>query len=87
MTESFLTNNQYTLTFPKISKTILTLQQTNIPGIAMTISQVGTPFSNMKEPDTKIMFEDLVCTFKLTENFDGYLEIYNWIKEIGRAHV
>lgn len=49
----------------------------------MTISQVGTPFSNMKEPDTKIMFEDLVCTFKLTENFDGYLEIYNWIKGLG----
>lgn len=83
MSNQFQTQNNFQLAFTRLPNVMINLQQCNIPSIQMTHSQVGTPFSFIKEPDTKINYGDFMVSFKLDENFDSYLEIFNWMKGLG----
>jgi hypothetical protein len=73
-----LQQNQFTVTFNKISNTVITLQTAPIPSVAGSHTNVGTPFSWIKEPDTKGVYSPWNISFKLDENLDGYLDIFNW---------
>jgi hypothetical protein len=79
MANDFLQNSQFTLSFLKLPNVVLRLQTCSIPSLGMSHSEVGTPFSWIKEPDTKVTFSEFPITFKLDENFDGYLEVFNWM--------
>lgn len=83
MANDFLQNNQFSLTFTKAPNLAINLQTCSIPGLGMSHTEIGTPFSFLKEPDTKINFSEFPVTFKLKENFDGYLEIFNWMLGLG----
>lgn len=78
----FLQNTQFQLSFAKIPKTVLKLQSVSVPSLGLSHAEIGTPFSWLKEPDTKVNFSELQVTFKLDENFETYLEIFNWIMGI-----
>lgn len=79
MANDFLQNSQFLLSFSKIPSVALNLQTVSVPSLGLSHSQIGTPFSFLKEPDTKVNFSELQVTFKLDENFSTYLEIFNWI--------
>lgn len=83
MSNDFLQNNSFTLTIQKTPNVALNLTTCSIPSIGMSHTEIGTPFSWIKEPDTKVNFSELPITFKLRENLDGYLEIFNWMMGLG----
>lgn len=83
MVNDFLQNSQFTMTFTKLPNVMLYLQTVSIPSVGLSHEDVGTPFSWMKEPNTKLNYSPLPVTFKLQENLDGYLEILNWMIGIG----
>jgi hypothetical protein len=54
-----------------------------LPSLSIGQSNVPTPFSNLPVPGDHIVFSPLELTFGIDANFQAYLEIYNWMLEIG----
>ena len=61
------------------------VQGVAIPSMIVGELPVGTPFSaKIQMPGDLVTFGDLVLTFRVDENMDNYLEIYNWMRAITR---
>lgn len=60
------------------------VQSVNLPSVSIGTIDVATPFSRIPLPGDKVTFSPLEVTFKVDENMENYLEIYNWIIAIGR---
>ena len=70
----------------KLSKTPDTeylVQGVSIPGINLGAVQTPTPFVRVTNPGN-MTYDDLRITFKVGENLTSYLQIYNWMVELGR---
>lgn len=83
MVNDFLQNSQFTMSFTKLPNVMLNLQTVSIPSIGLSHQEIGTPFSFIKEPNTKLQYSPLPVTFKLQENLDGYFDIFNWMVGLG----
>jgi hypothetical protein len=60
------------------------IQKVNIPSIAMPNPQPNNPFVKTPIPGEHINFGELTITFKVDEDLQNYLEIYNWIVALGK---
>lgn len=59
------------------------VQRVNIPSISLGTAPVSTPFVEIPLPGTKLTFQPLRVDFKVDENMENYLEIYNWMFSLG----
>lgn len=59
------------------------VQQVSVPGMNLGAIQSPTPFVRITDPGN-ITYDDLQITFMVGENLDSYLEIFNWIEQLGR---
>ena len=59
-------------------------QAAGLPGL--NLGQIIQPnqFSNVPRPGSKIEFEPLSIRFRIDENMENWLEIMNWLYELGR---
>ncbi len=60
----------------------LTVTGLNIPGIQLGIVPIGTSIRQIERPGDNITFNDLTVEFLITEDFDEYIEIYNWMNDL-----
>lgn len=59
------------------------IQRAHIPGLTLDAVEQNNPFVTIPRPGDHIDFEDLAIEFKVSENLDNWLEIFNWIKNTG----
>lgn len=59
------------------------IQSVNLPGLSFMNPLQPTPFSNIPQTGDRIYYDDLVVTYKVDEDLQNYLEIYNWFTSIG----
>lgn len=59
------------------------VQSVELPAISIGEADIPTPFSKLRFPGTQLAFSDLNITFKVDEQMQSYLEIYNWMKKLG----
>lgn len=57
--------------------------ETELPGIELDSAEQVTPFINMKWPGNKIRYDDWEYTFKVDEDMANYLEVYDWMNNLG----
>jgi hypothetical protein len=81
--KSFLSPLGYQLAINKIPNTILNVVSVNLPGITVEDSELQTPFKVIRYPD-KVVYNDFVVRFKIDEDMTNYIEIFNWMQQIGR---
>lgn len=81
--KSFLSPLGYQLAINKIPNTILNVVSVNLPGITVEDSELQTPFKIIRYPD-KVVYNDFVVRFKIDEDMTNYIEIFNWMLQIGR---
>ena len=55
------------------------LQKVNIPGITLPPAKYANPFTNLPQPGDHIEWNKLQITFKVDEDLQNYMEIFNWI--------
>lgn len=55
----------------------------NIPSMTLGYIELPTPFKIIELPGDKLDFGDLNVTFKVDENLENYLEVYNWLLALG----
>ena len=59
------------------------IQSINLPGVSFENPLQPTPFSNIPMTGDRLYFGDLNVTFKVDEDLQNYLEVFNWITELG----
>lgn len=57
--------------------------QANIPGVSLGIANQPSPFKNVPRPGDKIEYGTFDLTFRIDEDMNNYLEIYNWMIALG----
>ena len=57
-------------------------QRVSIPGMNLGRALVPTPFVKLQEAG-ELEYDDLRIDFLVNESLDGYLEIFNWLVELG----
>lgn len=59
------------------------LQSVNIPNVAFGQSTLATPLRNIPIPGDEMTFGPLFITFKVDEDMKNYLELFNWMMQLG----
>lgn len=59
------------------------VQAVNLPSILLPNRDIENPFTVAPEPGDHIKFEPLTIKFKVDEDFQNYMEVYNWIMHLG----
>jgi len=59
------------------------VQNVNIPGITLAPPTSGNPFVRLSYPGDHIQYDDIMVSFKVDEDLQNYLEIHNWIRDLG----
>ena len=54
-----------------------------LPGITVGNVDMPTPFKRLPLAGDKMEFNDLVITFKVDEDMNNYLELFDWIRSYG----
>lgn len=60
------------------------VQEVTLPGLNLGAAVQVTPFVNIPRPGDKLEFEQMSVTFRVNENLDNYIEIFNWMVALGR---
>lgn len=58
-------------------------QQVTLPGLSLGSAMQATPYTDLKQPGDKLMFEELQVTFPIDEEMKNYKEIYRWMVGLG----
>jgi hypothetical protein len=59
------------------------IQSINLPGVSFMNPLQPTPFSNIPQTGDRLYFDDLSVVYKVDEDLQNYLEVFNWITELG----
>ena len=59
------------------------VQAVNIPGVQLGETVLTTPFHNVPLPGDRLTYGEMALTFKVDENMENYVELYNWLQYLG----
>ena len=59
------------------------VQAVNIPGVQLGETVLTTPFLNIPTPGDRLTYGELTITFKVDENLENFIELYNWLQYLG----
>ena len=80
---NFLSQLNYKFIIKKAPNVNFFLQNVNIPSVQLVQVDTGNPFVKTPYPGDHIDFGVLKVSFKVDEDLQNYLEIFNWLKGLG----
>lgn len=81
--KNYLSEFGYKFVVSRLPNIVYFCQSVNMPSVNLGEIETGTPFVNLNYAGEHIEFGDLSLTFKVDENMENYLEIFNWILGLG----
>lgn len=81
---NFLSPTGFDLQIEKIPSVCRTIQNIYIPGMSLGSADVPTPFTRVPLAGN-IGYEDFAIEFKVLEDLENYIEIVNWMTELGKT--
>ena len=86
-THNNLTNNKFRFILTRCPTMTYFCQRANVPSIAFGTSiQSNSTGITMKRPGTSYVYEDLQVGFAIDENMKNWMEIHNWIRDLGISY-
>ena len=76
-------SNQFKIFFPIFPITEWFVVRANIPSVNLGQADQYTPFVRIATVGDHITYGDFNITFIVDENLKNYMEMYNWVKNIG----
>ncbi len=76
-------SNQFKIFFPIFPTTEWFVVRANIPSVQLGQGDQFTPFVQIAVVGDHITYGDFSVTFIVDENLKNYMEMYNWVKNIG----
>ena len=80
--KNFLSPLGFKFTLNRAPNLSYNIQRTMLPGVNLDFSTVPTPFSTIPL-NSRLDYNQLMVSFKVDEDLKNYLEIYNWMVELG----
>lgn len=62
------------------------VQKLNIPSLSLQPVSIGNPFVAIPRAGDHIAYGDFSVTFKVDEDLQNYMEIFNWVTELGKPY-
>lgn len=59
------------------------VQEVTLPGLNLGIAVQPSPFITIPQPGDRLEYEQMQVTFRVNEDLDNYLEIFNWMIALG----
>ena len=59
------------------------VQAVNLPGVQLGETPLNTPFHIIPTPGDHITYGEMAVTFKVDEDMENYIELYNWMQYLG----
>jgi hypothetical protein len=81
--KNFLSPLGFKFTIKKTPNVNYFVQSVNLPSMALGTTTMPTPFIRVPVAGDHITYGDLTVTFKVDESLSNYIELHNWIKQIG----
>ena len=75
--------NQFKIYLPIFPTTEWFVTRATVPGISLGQAVVPTPLTNMQFVGEKVEFSPFDMTFIVDEKLENYMEMYQWVKNIG----
>jgi hypothetical protein len=76
-------SNQFKIYLPIFPTTEWFVVRANIPGVTMAQASQYTPFVDVAVVGDKLQYDNFNMTFMVDESLNNYMEMYNWVKNIG----
>jgi hypothetical protein len=76
-------SNQFKVYLPIFPTTEWFVVRANIPGVSMSQASQYTPFVDIAVVGDKLQYDNFNMTFMVDEKLENYMEMYNWVKNIG----
>jgi len=83
ITPNQLNKTSYQFNCDRIKNVVYQCQTCNIPGLTVGIVEQQNMFTTIKRPENKVEFEDLSIEFLIDSELNNWIEIYNWLFNIG----
>lgn len=83
-TVSFLAPQGFQLYIKRAPNVNFFVQNAPIPGVELGVAEIVNPFINIPVPGDHMSFEELEIVFKVDEDLANYLEVYTWLKTLGK---
>ena len=80
---NFLSPLGYKFVINKTPNVDYMVQAVNIPQVGIGVANQETPFVTIPRPGDHLKFGPLSILFKIDENMQNYLELYNWFIGMG----
>lgn len=79
-----LTTNKFLFVLPRTPYMTYFCQRANLPSLSFGTSIQSNPTAiEIKRPGTRLVYEDLQISFIVDEDMKNWLELHNWMKNIG----
>jgi len=86
-TNNQLTNNKFRFVLTRCPTVSYFCQRGNVPSLGFgTAIQSNSTGITIKRPGTSYVYEDLQVGFVVDENMKNWLELHNWIKDLGISY-
>ncbi len=76
-------SNQFKLFLPIFPTTEYFCTRVNIPGVSLGQANQATPFVDMPLVGDKLQYDTFSASFLVDEKYQNYIEMYEWLKNIG----
>ena len=83
LNRNFLSPLNFQFTLKRAPNVNFFLQKINIPSISLPKIDIPTQFVSIPTQYTHLEFGDMSLSFKVDEDLKNYMEIYNWIIDLG----
>jgi len=83
LSPNFLSPLNFQFSIKKCPSINFFAQRVNVPSLILNPAMYENPFTVIPHAGDHINFEQLLVTFKVDEKLQNYLEIYNWIRQLG----
>ena len=86
-THNVLTNNKFRFVLTRCPTMTYFCQRANIPSLSFGTSIQSNPTGiSIRRPGTSFVYEDLQIGFAVDENMKNWLEIHDWIRDLGISY-
>jgi hypothetical protein len=84
--QSFLSQLGFQFTVKKLPTTNFFVTKAMLPGLSINHPEFKTPFATLHPPGDHLQYGELQITFKVDEDMQNWMELYNWMVGIGKPH-
>jgi len=82
--KNFLSPVSFKFLIKKTPATNFFIQKVTVPRMSLPAVNTPNPFINLPKPGDHIDFDTLSITFKVGEDLQNYIELYDWLVQMGK---